>query len=138
MLRETLTGGIQERIRQLDQFIHKISQLTDIHEKSDSLPSSLAENREGLGEILSDRDGRNGDTVLRDRFLAGLQAAAPETGKEYLTTLAALSPELKEIGTRWLRSVVDQVTEAALNRIPELRPRGSSAAVRPANTDESF
>jgi hypothetical protein len=54
-----------------------------------------------------------GDTALRDRFLAEFEGSA--AGADYLDAVRRLSPDIRKIGTAWLQSIVDSVPAVTKN-----------------------
>lgn len=120
-LRQTLTAGITERIRQLDRFVDTLAESYGVtRDGTASVPApalALVKGKAALLETLSDWIACPGETALRDQFLAGLEAATPIAGLDYIATISSLSADLKKLGTRWLQSVVDDVMARALDEI---------------------
>ena len=52
-----------------------------------------------------------GDSASRDQFAEMVEKQIRRTGKDYLACIQSLAPEQAEIGTRWLQSIIDQLTQ---------------------------
>lgn len=62
-----------------------------------------------------------GDIPRRDSFLEALNMRRGEAGGAYVTSLKNLNEEERELGTAWLKSVVEKVMENALSVLPSFQ-----------------
>ncbi|MFO7838863.1 MAG: protein GlmU [Desulfosalsimonadaceae bacterium] len=113
-----LDKAVAERIRRLDDFIDNLG-----GKDKSALTAKKLEIREILGsyqglEDICPREMR----AERSRFLEGLQQDLQQEANQlspYLGTIKSLAPSVKNCGSRWLQTVVDQVVQAVLDVVPE-------------------
>ena len=61
---------------------------------------------------------------LRDMFLETIHLDIINTGKDYISAIKALKSEDKQLGTRWLQGIVDDVVHGVLTIIPTFGNEG--------------
>ena len=131
----TLLIGLQ---RTLDQALdERIKRLKGLREK---MPRSIKLYREALGQksaspLLSQKEElytswsqiencfnelKNvaGDIEQRDHFLEVLDPIIKESRQDYIATIKALAKETKEIGTKWLASIVTTTVARIAKYLP--------------------
>jgi len=133
-LLETVQTGIEERIHQFDKLVKSLSgsmpNRDEIPEKNIS-KQELSQNNaliQGWPEVksgLMDTADFPGDTPLRDRFLEAVQQHIASDGSDYLKVVKGLPQTASEQGTQWLQSIVGQVLQKGLERMPTIKD-GSS------------
>ncbi len=122
---------IKERIRRLDDLICRLPASMEVYrrtQKKDAFPTinirlhqDLIDHQTFIIDTLNQmRESVDGDTRLRDRFIQGLLAMIAQTDKTYILTISALKPGVKGEGSQWLASIVEQVVQGVLNKLPSV------------------
>jgi hypothetical protein len=52
-----------------------------------------------------------GDSQFMDQFAEMVEKQIRRTGKDYLAAIQSLAPAQAQIGTRWLQSIIDHLTQ---------------------------
>ena len=94
----TLDRGLDERIKRLRQYIQRLNK-----------PEIIGP-WENCEASLQDFDLERGHNDLRDDFLEKVEAARVP-GRSYVDTIKAFTPRTAASGTRWLASIVDEITD---------------------------
>ena len=74
-----------------------------------------------LKENFDKQQFTEGNKNLRDPFLENIHLGTQHAGKDYLSVIQQLQPEISRLGTQWLQGIVDHITEAAFGIIPSFR-----------------
>ena len=112
-LKKNIQAAIRERIKRLEAVCLKppetARQKPEFYERWPELTDSF--------QIQQEKEG---DTALRDKFLASVSRSIKTTGKDYITVIQGLAAEDSENGVRWLQGIVDRVTSEAQRIMPAL------------------
>ena len=123
-LQDKLQMAVDERIVRLSELVHKFLEQETGSEENSSESNSLQKEHDNwwpeLESFLRANRNRVGDNALRDRFLNIVCKEINENGKHYLKLIKGLRPDASEIGTRWLRGIVNEVTAGAFQIIPSM------------------
>jgi len=129
-LKEKLQMAIDERIRRLEAFSHKmpdsirVYQETVVENGSSFLiaqKKEIHENWLNLREMLGNLKDYAGDEKLRDIFLERITSGIRSTGKDYIVVIKSLNPRDSGIGTRWLQEIVEHIVQNTLKLIPLIK-----------------
>jgi bifunctional UDP-N-acetylglucosamine pyrophosphorylase / glucosamine-1-phosphate N-acetyltransferase len=105
----TLNKGIAERIAQLGKLRDRIAAAGPQDSGAESAFSSAWPRIEAS---LMDLKQYEGVENLRNQFLAIIEKAVHQYGKDYLSVIHSLDVEQTALGSQWLQGIVDHVTEA--------------------------
>ncbi|MBW1836503.1 MAG: protein GlmU, partial [Deltaproteobacteria bacterium] len=129
-LKKNLKAAIDERINKLEHLCNKMPSSVQIHQKvlnEGVLPLFLQQQKEvynrrsDLKENFDKQQFTEGDKNLRDPFLENIHLGIKHAGKDYLSVIQQLQPELSRLGTQWLQGIVDHITGEAFGIIPSFR-----------------
>ena len=109
-LMATLTLGIDERIKQLNR-LRDMVQISVSEVGGASTEKWLIENWDAIENTLKDLRTFEGDVEAMDRFAGSIENQIQKKGKDYLDCIQGLSQDQAGIGTHWLQSIVEQLTE---------------------------
>jgi UDP-N-acetylglucosamine/UDP-N-acetylgalactosamine diphosphorylase len=112
----TLSCGIDERIKQLKRLKEKIQESVAAGNAGPT-EQRFCGQWETMEQIVLDAQNHTGDGELMDRFAEIVEQRIQCTGKNYLACIQSLTPEQAQVGTRWLQSIVDNLTEHPSLRI---------------------
>jgi bifunctional UDP-N-acetylglucosamine pyrophosphorylase / glucosamine-1-phosphate N-acetyltransferase len=126
---DTLDHAIAERVKRFSAFCEKLERSVELYRRQageGAAASILLQKQE-----LFDRRNRIGeviggfleaiDTYGNDAFENAIQQAQQSSGNRYLDVIAGLDARQRKLGTAWLQSIVDQVTDKLLEVFPTLR-----------------
>jgi UDP-N-acetylglucosamine/UDP-N-acetylgalactosamine diphosphorylase len=114
-LQEKVSMGISERLIRLGQFAEK-SQGSPGKPRYNN--SEFIEKWPTLSRLMLSYDGTSETDKIRDGFLEKLQSAIGRWGIDYLAVIQNLDGDDAADGTRWLKGVVDDVTQTAYSVLP--------------------
>ena len=107
-----LEDGIQERIKQLETFTHKLPRSLELARSQDDFPENLRLQQEtflkqwpDLEQKLKEGPPENIGAEKRDIFLTEWEAMDGEL--TYLDAVSKLNPNSRAAGTEWLQAIVD-------------------------------
>ena len=109
-LRTTLSSAIDERIKQLNRLKVKVQESVSAGEAG-SAEQEFCRKWDAMEQRLMAARNHEGDSASRDQFAEMVEKQIRRTGKDYLACIQSLAPEQAEIGTRWLQSIIDQLTQ---------------------------
>lgn len=102
-LQEKLEIGINERIQRFEEFyLHQNA--NDIHEKWSEFKNRLNEKRQFTGE-----------SKYLEPFIESINKQIQSSGNEYITVITSLSRNDANVGTQWLSSIVEHITDDSEN-----------------------
>jgi len=106
---DNLNLAVNERIKRLEDFLKKTSTIRAVSDKQLIQNEIIVQKWPHLKETLvSDREN-TGDDALKNEFLKLIQSRLNSEPGDYLSIIEGLHSKQKEIGTRWLQGIVDQV-----------------------------
>ena len=126
---ETLHRGMDERVARLRALSRKMPEAIEIYragagENASALligqKQALFDRWPDMEEIMERARDRGGDDRLRDGFLSGLSEEIGRSGRDYVTVIQALKPDVAASGTRWLEGIAASVTSDAAALMPEM------------------
>jgi UDP-N-acetylglucosamine/UDP-N-acetylgalactosamine diphosphorylase len=125
-LKEKIRMGLAERIRRFEELCDKMPYSISLLPHENDRPMILLDRKQELfdkKEIVSELlrlmfKTEAGDEQTKNKFLEGLNQTRLESGPDYLSTIKALKQTDVNLGTIWLRSVVD----AVVDRIGDVLP----------------
>jgi UDP-N-acetylglucosamine/UDP-N-acetylgalactosamine diphosphorylase len=126
-LKQTLCLCIDERIKQLRRYLGIMDTRCKPSNNSaagHSHTRELAQRGADLEAFFSNPLERRGDLKLRDQFLHAVQIKIDGHGSDYIGTIKALSDVEKQLGTRWLQGIVDDMVNEAIKIIPSFDMKG--------------
>ena len=127
---EKLKFIIQERIQRLRQLIEKmplsIQNYKDMYRMDAGAKiviqqKELLAKRSAIIDCLLSMEAYPGDTALRDQFLGRAVNTSQDNGKNYIKTVQALDPKVKQTGSDWLQGIVDKTLSEVLEILPCFR-----------------
>ncbi len=127
---EKLKFIIQERIQRLRQLIEKmplsIQKYKDMYRMDAGAKiviqqKELLAKRSAIIDCLLSMEAYPGDTALRDQFLGRAVNTSQDNGKNYIKTVQALDPKVKQTGSDWLQGIVDKTLSEVLEILPCFR-----------------
>jgi len=104
-----LNKGITERIAQLGKLRDRIAATGP---QDSGAESAFCYAWPRIEASLMDLKQYEGVEKLRDQFLAIIEKAVNQYGKDYLSVINSLDGEQAGLGSQWLQGIVDHVTEA--------------------------
>ncbi|MFH1037798.1 MAG: UDP-N-acetylglucosamine pyrophosphorylase [PVC group bacterium] len=125
-----LETAIEERIRRLRELAGKMDRSAELFEQTaegDTSDRLLAQKRElaarwgEVEEALQAGGAVEGDRGERDAFLVEAERGRKDAGGDYLKTIKTLKPAAAAGGTRWLESIVVEISRRALDPLPSFR-----------------
>ena len=108
-LKATLAMGIDERIKQLARLCEMVR--SSVADGGGSSEKWFANNWNIIDDTLKELRAFEGDKAAKEQFIDIIQKKIKDNGKDYLACIHNLSNDQAEIGTRWLQSVVVQLTQ---------------------------
>ncbi len=126
---EKLDMAVAERIKRLGQVAENTAGLRDIPAEKAGSPAQTAshgrrnefsENWTKVADVFFRGLDSTGDRKKRDSFLQILDQSIRRNGHDYLQTIKGLTREEAELGTAWLQSIVDEVCNQVLDKLPRL------------------
>jgi UDP-N-acetylglucosamine/UDP-N-acetylgalactosamine diphosphorylase len=119
--------AIKERIHRLGELAAKMPAAIETAAASQTADASdllrqkkvLHERWQEVAVWLDRQSGQSPDSQDRSLFLEQLEKLIPRTGNAYLETIAALEPRDRQIGTRWLQGIVDDVVNGVARIWPD-------------------
>jgi UDP-N-acetylglucosamine/UDP-N-acetylgalactosamine diphosphorylase len=126
---DKIEEGCRERLKRFGQVAARMERSIEIYQEVTSgraptgaigLKRALAVGWPEMERVFLEGMEDPGDARLRERFLEGLNEAASKGPGNYLSVIKGLRPEVSEAGTRWLQSLVDGISERALQAMPGL------------------
>ncbi len=109
-LKRTLQRGIDERIRQLGRLKDKIDVCLSGNAKS-GIETHFCTHWDHISDLLRDLGDYKGSPDLKEQFLQIMDLSIIRAGKNYTYCIKGLNSDQSEIGTRWLQTIVDHVTD---------------------------
>jgi len=109
-LNATLSVGIDERIKQLSR-LNDLVQTSVSDGGGSSAEKWFATNWSDVDNTLNSLRTHEGNTKAMDQFAGIIEQLIKTKGQDYLACIQGLSPNQAEIGTQWLQSIVEQLTE---------------------------
>jgi bifunctional UDP-N-acetylglucosamine pyrophosphorylase / glucosamine-1-phosphate N-acetyltransferase len=110
-LAATLNKGVSERITQLGKLR---DQLTDDCSQGSGVEPAFCIGWSKTRESLMDLKFYDGSQKLRDQFLPFIEQGIHRHGKDYLRVIKDLGDKQTALGSQWLQSIVDHVTESVI------------------------
>lgn len=108
----TLSSGIDERIKQLDRLKEKVQEsVAGGH--AGPTEQRFCGQWESMAQKVIEAQNHKGDGEAMDRFAGIIEQQIQFNGKNYLACIQSLTSEQARVGTRWLQSIVDDLTEHA-------------------------
>jgi UDP-N-acetylglucosamine/UDP-N-acetylgalactosamine diphosphorylase len=124
---QTLESSIGERVKRLVEVAEKMPESIDIYtslsDEGEESPlvrqkKQLYEKRQELGQALPVYDNYPGNRLWKEEFVNIVQNRIGKSEDGYLTVIQGLTESEAETGTKWLRSIVDEMLEDMQNRLP--------------------
>jgi bifunctional UDP-N-acetylglucosamine pyrophosphorylase / glucosamine-1-phosphate N-acetyltransferase len=115
-LKTTLELNISERIRQLERYRNSLgnSGSRSLH----TFHLELYDQWMALSAFFADQNSYTGNVEFRDNFLQALHQTIKKRGNDYILVIKALKDSEKQIGTKWLQSIVDDTLNGVSKIIP--------------------
>ena len=109
-LKKTLQRGIDERIRQLGRLKGKIED-TLPGDTTAGIEARFCNQWDNIADMLTDLQDYQGTSQLKDQFQEIVDQVIQIHGKMYTQCIKGLTADQSGIGTQWLQSILDHVTE---------------------------
>jgi bifunctional UDP-N-acetylglucosamine pyrophosphorylase/glucosamine-1-phosphate N-acetyltransferase len=122
---EKLNLAIDERIRRLELFVHKLSEsktqtkdkiTNDVSAKALSLSDELLMHWPEISDKLMSHKTSTGEEQLRTQFLKDISAGFNDYGKQYIKVIKNLSENDAKNGSLWMQGIIDQVVTDIMDR----------------------
>lgn len=133
-----LEAAMGERVRRLGELAGKMARSIEIQTSQSGAGVSSTKwlgqkeelnNRWPEVEAFLTREALDiaGDAQHMDRFMAGITRQIEEQGsKNYIQSIREIDPRLKQLGTAWLQSIVDDIAGRVMAIMPSFAPKQSS------------
>lgn len=120
-LKQTLCLCVDERLKQLRRYSRMVDKYG--RQPGNSVANhlhtqELSHRSADLESFFSNPLDRKGNLKIRDRFLHATYDKIDRYGKDYIGIIKELSDTEKQLGTRWLQGIVDDIVKGAINIIP--------------------
>ena len=112
-LKKNIQIAINERIHRLEAVCLKMAD--DGHHRSE-----LHKHWPALKASFEAHQDKEGNQVLRDKFLESVQRKISEIGNNYIDVIQQLASEESETGIRWLQEIVEDIRADAKRIAPTL------------------
>ena len=116
---DKLDLAVNERVKRLKDFINKTLMAKAVSDKQLIQNEKIAQKWPHLRDILMSIRENNDDDAIKNEFLKLVQSRLNNEPGGYLSIIEGLHSEEKEIGTRWLQGIVDQVVSEINDQIKD-------------------
>jgi bifunctional UDP-N-acetylglucosamine pyrophosphorylase / glucosamine-1-phosphate N-acetyltransferase len=106
----TLAAGIDERIKQLNRLKMKVQDSVSAGEAGPA-GQNFCRRWPAMEQLMTDAQDHKGNAEPMDQFAEIIEKQIRLTGKDYLACIKSLAPQQAEIGTLWLQSIIDHLTQ---------------------------
>jgi UDP-N-acetylglucosamine/UDP-N-acetylgalactosamine diphosphorylase len=127
---EKLNIAIHERIKHFKAFVQKLPGSIKIYQeirKENASEQLISQKRElfdkwsqieGIFSAFRENDMESAEKIL---FLEKIDTAREKMGNDYIRVIKGLDKNCREMGSKWLKSIVDRTNEEVLGIIPSLK-----------------
>lgn len=126
-LKRILDMNIQERIKRLADLFHNLTDAIETGGYAMGMPGrayrSYSEAWPDMQHIFQNGSSYQGNRNFMEHFLQAITIGIENKGYQYLDVIRQLTPADKSIGTRWLQSIVDKITDDVYELIPSITPQ---------------
>ncbi|MCP4683670.1 MAG: hypothetical protein GY864_15175 [Desulfobacterales bacterium] len=127
---DKLDKAVIERVKRLGQVANQMPEAIEIHkkfaqghirEKALELSRCFSEKWTGVEQVFMAGLDQGGEPAQKEAFLASIENAIREKGKDYLMVIKNLAEKESLVGTAWLQGIVDGITRNIWEILPGSR-----------------
>lgn len=128
-LQFVLDIAIHERIKRLNEFIHKIYDSSGCYAKKlkgqpqarpkeqiNDLESQWGEVENKMYSLIH----MKGNGQIKEEFMCSIESEIQKTGRNYIKVIRHLDPDVKKLGSSWLQDIIDGFINQILKEIPSM------------------